>query len=991
MLTLEELKANLDLEQYQKVGFIKERKTKISKKDILDEGCDVYILPDSIKEIQEDTFLDYTSLKEIIFVDEKGRASSNHVEILGDNAFRNTSLKKWPYAKNLKTLGSNAFSYSELTGFDYPQKYTSATATQRVFSSFFHHFEETKLESFLARDENGKISAGNFPNSLFYHTNKTSCTTIEGKQNANLRELSWNSSWEWRGDIAKQKEFYARLTYFYPNLDIVYVNYGEKTILEEYFPELKIVWCGKKELSLADMHMDLKQYRHVGMIKKFVSRIDDEDIEDKDCDVYLIPDTVRVINKEAFKDCHYLREVIFYNERGEKTENPVRIIKERAFLNTALEVWPQARFLETIGLDAFSNTKLMDFTYNEKLNSVNSCFQNTPLQSLTAVDADGNKTAYASCSQKRIKFLAKNTVESLRELTLESIDDFDFLNMPNIEYLHLSSNFSQFDLKHRYVTLFIHQKSIHHEELKNSENATVVISKTEDEIFLMNVVGLQIRKLILEEGIKKVEFYGETGIDNIEVEELVLPSTLESIDTIPVTVKKIYLPSTISKKVYKKIIKRVERDSTIIVTCFSSNRLIDKLPYKKRGVEVIFQEESYQKPEFEVVSEEDTYQETYDEITEKLTYLLEVSPEKIKQKIRNDYNQLIEQYELLWEKEEIDVISNPKSILITKLVKLSVEIQYKYPELIQIQELKEIVKEMHVPETRKENAYTIQEIVENILFCSTFCCVSYEEIKCQIINLIDEAIKELEKRLEEKEEGTEIILTDDAGDNKSLLKQKLLKLNDRLASIEKQIQFKKSIDENQLSTKCLALINHELITEEQKNIIIRQSMQVKRIEDSFKERIKESFTKYIGGKIEREELERLESLFQESITLYWEECTEIIEILNEKREKLEEIDRIRQICITEEVLEDIKLTTGLLIIIEEFLPKRKKYIGYEQEFLYNHLEQIFLETEEEVKQASGILEVNEVMKKFHARLLDLVEEADNQWRKRTDNLKLKRL
>lgn len=164
------------------VEIIKDRVKVVTKEMITNRKCKTCILPDSVEIIGDEAFKNCSHLTKLIFINEKGKIVNNKIVRIGAKAFYRTGIRKFIYSHHLQAVGSDAFSYSPISIFQYQDDNNMESELEIIEAAFCGTKIKTlvvppslkkidiwgTLVSLVCKDKDGNITkiSGSFSNDL---------------------------------------------------------------------------------------------------------------------------------------------------------------------------------------------------------------------------------------------------------------------------------------------------------------------------------------------------------------------------------------------------------------------------------------------------------------------------------------------------------------------------------------------------------------------------------------------------------------------------------------------------------------------------------------------------------------------------------------------------------------------------------------------------------------------------------------------------------
>jgi len=543
----------------------------------------------------------------------------------------------------------------------------------------------------------------------------------------------------------------------------------------------------------------LDSFARVFYISKRIEELNYTDVDDTTAEVYVLPDSLKIIGTGAFSDCKNLKKIVFVDEQGNITTNKVEKVLLGAFENVPLEEWPYSSELKHVGSYAFAGTNLTHFAAPYTLEYV--CFDafyETSLKSFLAKDCDGN-TIYFKNKELSIEKICPLSVE---EISLPALDrHYCFHHFDDLKRVHcMSSCRFTFDSENK-LKLILHKNldCRYWEPLSSRvdfgtnwfdlENMDMVFAK--DLGSFISVAFLKCGCLVVEEGIKCL-----TSSAFLQTNSLILPSTICDISYLvrPPEFEKIFIPSSVDLLIYKDIITKFCGKSVTIYDFEGGIR--DKLKYRVitpthlsiefvKKMNVQNEETLESNGKSEVLPSKK--QSEYDEITNELIHLISLFPVKYQSDLKEQYNLIVNRYHESMKKmpnlsSSIQLTLAPSLDVVSELRKFHDEILFNYSDIQIIRDLmvcKEELKRDSFDEV--SNPSTPLDMIRHILAIANRNGSYYvPNIRAQILKWLDSTIFNYTSRMEKCLENSTYL--ENCSDYLGSLKHSLLDLVDFVSS-----------------------------------------------------------------------------------------------------------------------------------------------------------------------------------------------------------------
>lgn len=681
------------------------------------------------------------------------------------------------------------------------------------------------------------------------------------------------------------------------------------------------------------------------IITERVTEFKEDMIKDNSVDTLVLPDSIKIIADDAFMHCPYLKKIIFVDENGNEVNNKIKEIGNYAFSNTKIEEFIYSHHLHKVGYNAFSNTPLSVFQYqddpgveSELIEIKDSAFRNTKIKdmvippslkeiviyqdwsSLLCKDSMGNIVpnhcdysvgfnVFSDFQLEEISLLGKSLVD-----VQEILDIFRYLKK-----VHLSAETFYMGNGLR-LTLNWGSDSIEFVLYGEIEELDCLVCYINALLYLTATVNLdyikvkKIRKyffdnisnttLRIPEGVEEIEGFPQHVLN---FERLELPSTLKTI-SIPLLKGDINQERNIKTTVivyenipedcYKNLCSYLEPTSSKIIIKGNNFTWRKKQYFKKISPSKVklkfendYQFKSNEQPILEKKDNHSVYQTPVDEVTQEILTLIHLLPDDLQLKVKERYNQIIEEY---WEnrkREEESIRSDrlllgidPSMDLYTKLLSLKHEILYNQDALSKLQEI-EACKNLLDSSLEQEDSYgnDIQKNIQNIM---TKCSGLSEIYISQIKNRIQELLSITEEKYKKEMSGI-------FGNESSVFASEL----DFMKELEKKLQILLEILENPLVKECMSV---ELAVCEEST-----SLDIKSLSDHIK--TLNYAIRNISDR-EQEKKEQWETLKKNYHELFLEKILAIIQ----EQETVESLESLKK-----QFLKDLKSLVDSILLISD--------------------------------------------------------------------------
>lgn len=97
-------------------------------------------------------------------------------------------------------------------------------------------------------------------------------------------------------------------------------------------------------------------FGNVEIIKERVKIVTKEMIKNRKCKICILPNSVEIIDDQAFFHYKKLKKLIFVDEEGKMVNNKIVTIKNLAFADTKIREFTYSHYLHLVGEYAFSDT-----------------------------------------------------------------------------------------------------------------------------------------------------------------------------------------------------------------------------------------------------------------------------------------------------------------------------------------------------------------------------------------------------------------------------------------------------------------------------------------------------------------------------------------------------------------------------------------------------------------------------------------------------------
>ncbi len=542
----------------------------------------------------------------------------------------------------------------------------------------------------------------------------------------------------------------------------------------------------------------LDSFARVFYISKRIEELNSTDVDDTTAEVYVLPDSLKIIGTRVFSDCKNLKKIVFVDEQGNITTNKVEKVLLGAFENVPLEEWPYSSELKYVGNYAFAGTNLTHFAAPYTLEYVCSdAFYGTSLKSLLAKDSDGNTTFFKN-KELSIEEICPLSVE---EISLPASEGrYCFRHFDDLKRLHCwGFGCFTFDSENKLKLILHKDKAFDYGQWGNySSHVDFITYHQEIDIVLAKDLGpsisvdfLKCGRLVVEEGIKKISVSEELLADS-----LVLPSTISDINChfSDLKFKMIFIPSSVDYSIYKNIVTQFCGKSVTIYDFEGDMR--DKLKYrmitpthlsiefvKKMDVQNEETLESNGKSEVPPSKK----QSEYDEITDELIHLISLFPVKYQSDLKEQYNLIMNRYHESMKKmpnlsSSIQLTLAPSLDVVSELRMFHDEVLFNYSDIQIIRDLmvcKEELKRDSFDEV--SNPSTPLDMIRHILAIANRNGSYYvPNIRAQILKWLDSTIFNYTSRMEKCLENSTYL--ENCSDYLGSLKHSLLDLVDFVSS-----------------------------------------------------------------------------------------------------------------------------------------------------------------------------------------------------------------
>lgn len=500
----------------------------------------------------------------------------------------------------------------------------------------------------------------------------------------------------------------------------------------------------------------------VEKIKDRVETVTQDMIKHRNCRICILPDSVKVIAQEAFRNCKQLEKLLFVDEEGNFVDNKIEVIGMWAFMGTKIKEFTYSHHLKQICSKVFDDTPLSSFRYkdhdNMESNLALADFSGTMIKelvippslkiigvntkiltSLICKDKDGNivenKNIHEFFSSDSIKI--KNLKEiSLIGCNLKEIRSI-IRKIPSIEKIHVSmESFSYCRClygdfcRNRNLHFVLHGNadstySCHALSLFPDQNTiTITFAGKTREINCGFFKYLANSELVIPEG---VEFISDLDFTKTNLKILSLPSTLKTISRKNYDDKRysitVSVYSTIQIETYRNLCSYLEPTTSKIIIngnlteqeknafkSLSPNELTLKFRKLPCELSTSIQEKTF------------SYQTEVDKLKQELMNLMDLMPDDLKLKIKDRYNEIIDKYHESRKKEKEDILNDTHTFgvgysyqdLYMSLLFLVQEINCDKKAILTLQEIWAYRKILDSTSIVNDNDGELTEIIQSI-------------------------------------------------------------------------------------------------------------------------------------------------------------------------------------------------------------------------------------------------------------------------------------